>query len=94
MPLKRLSIEISDVEQIRMHNLIPWGTMSRIMRILLVQTLDLVEKHGDVVLGALLTGHLTSLDILRKEEQDGTIRPQAINQSVVRPRTDDLDSEY
>ncbi|OQB08733.1 MAG: hypothetical protein BWY21_01121 [Parcubacteria group bacterium ADurb.Bin216] len=34
---------------------------------LLLQTLDLVERHGDVVLGALLSGQLTALDLIKKE---------------------------
>lgn len=69
--MRRLSIEISDVEQIRLHNLIPWGITSKVMRILLLQTLDLVEHHGDVVLGALLSGKLTSLDLLREDISNG-----------------------
>ena len=64
---KRLSIIISAEDQCRMRNVIPWGLISRIMRILLLQTIDLVEKHGDVVLGALLSGELTALDLIKKE---------------------------
>ncbi len=68
MDKRRLSIEITNEEQIRMHNLIPWGLVSRIMRVLFVQTLDLIESHGEVVLGAILSGKLSALDLLRKEE--------------------------
>ena len=63
---KRLSIKISEAEQIRMRNLIPWGMISHILRILLMQVLDLVEQHGDVVLGALISGKLTVLDLLKR----------------------------
>lgn len=70
MPKPRLSIEITKPEQTRMHNLIPWGMMSRIMHKLFLQTLDLIEQHGDIVLGALLSGKLTALDLLRKEDKD------------------------
>jgi len=77
MEKRRLSIEIYEEEQERMHRLIPWGLMSRIMRILVVQVLDLVEHHGDVVLGALLTGKLSTLDLLRMGgEDDGLIGPR------------------
>jgi hypothetical protein len=69
----RLSIEISEEEQDRLHKLIPWGLMSRIMRILSSQVLDLVEQHGDIVLGALLTGKLTALDLIKKGGNDGLI---------------------
>ena len=68
MSKRRLSIEITDEEQIRMRNLIPWGLVSRIMRGLFIQILNLVETHGEIVLGALLTGKLSALDILREEE--------------------------
>jgi|GEM_PF-5604066 hypothetical protein len=67
---RRLSIIITDAEQCRMRNVIPWGFISRIMRILLLQTLDLVEKHGDIVLGALLSGKLTAFDLIKKEVSD------------------------
>jgi len=68
MDKRRLSIEITSEEQIRMHNLIPWGVVSRIMRVLFIQTLNLVESHGEIVLGAILSGKLSALDLLRKED--------------------------
>lgn len=36
------------------------------MRLLLIQVLDLLEDHGDVILGALLSGKITALDLLKK----------------------------
>lgn len=77
MEKRRLSIEITDEEQARLHKLIPWGLMSRIMRILCTQVLDLVQEHGDIILGALLTGKLTALDLIKKGGKDsGIIGPQ------------------
>jgi hypothetical protein len=67
MEKRRLSVEITYEDQTRMRNLIPWGLEGRIIRILLYQTLDLIEEHGDIVLGALLSGKLTVLDLLKKE---------------------------
>jgi len=67
---------ITEEDQIRMRNVIPWGLISRVMRLLLMQTLDLIEEHGDVVIGALVSGKLTALDLLRKEDNDGSQRPQ------------------
>jgi hypothetical protein len=76
MDKRRLSIEISPEEQDRFRRLIPWSLMGRIMRLLLKQTLDLVEVHGDIVLGALLSGQLTALDLLKKGGNDsGFIQP-------------------
>jgi hypothetical protein len=73
MDKRRLSIEISYEDQCRMRNLVPWGLMGRIVRILFIQVLDLLEEHGDIVLGALLSGQLTALDLLKKEGgTDGT----------------------
>jgi hypothetical protein len=72
MDKRRLSIEITNEEQIRMRNLIPWGLVSKVMRILFVQTLDLIEQHGEIVLGAIVTGKFTALDLLRKEESNDT----------------------
>jgi len=73
---RRLSVKISHEEQIRMHNLLPAGIISKVIRLLLLQTLDLVEKYGAVVLGAILSGKLSALDILREEERNGTQRPK------------------
>lgn len=70
---RRLSIEISLEEQKRFQRLIPWSLGGRIMRILIKQTLDMVEKHGDIVLGCLLTGQITALELLKKGGSDGLI---------------------
>lgn len=70
---RRLSIEISISEQERMQRLIPWSMMGRIMRLLLKQVLDLVETHGDIVLGCLLTGQISTLDLLKKGAKGGLI---------------------
>ena len=75
MRTKRLSVMITEEDQIRMRNVIPWGLVSRVMRLLLMQTLDLIEQHGDIVIGALVSGKLTALDLLRKEDNDGSQRP-------------------
>ena len=73
MEKRRLSIEISLEDQVRMKNLVPWGVMGRVMRLLLGQVLDMVEVHGDVVLGAFLTGNLNVFDALRKGGPNGSI---------------------
>jgi hypothetical protein len=73
---KRLPIVITEEDMRRVHQLIPWGLTSRIMRILLIQTLDLLEEHGDIVLGALLSGKITALDLLKKGGENGSIRSE------------------
>jgi hypothetical protein len=77
MSKKRLSIEITHEDQIRMQNLIPWGVIGKIMRLLLIQVLDLVQQHGEIVLGALITGKITAYDLLKKGDKDESIRPKS-----------------
>ena len=84
MEKRRLSIDITEEDQTRMRHLIPWGLMNRIMRILLLQTLDAVEHHGDIVLGALLSGQLSALDLLKKGGPSSELtEPKAINNTDV-----------
>jgi hypothetical protein len=45
------------------------------MRILFVQTLDLIEQHGEIVLGAIVSGKFSALDLLRKEDNT-IVRPK------------------
>lgn len=66
MDKRRLSIEISHEDQIRMQTLIPWGITGRLIRMLFLQVLDMIEAHGPVVLGAIMTGQVSALDILVK----------------------------
>jgi hypothetical protein len=63
---KRLSIPIDRALQIRVQNTLPWGTTSKIMHRLLISVLDLVDAHGEIVIGAIMTGKLQALDLLKK----------------------------
>lgn len=63
---RRVIVQVSELEYQRGQRLMPWGMTGRIMRLLYGQVLDLVENHGDVVLGALLVGRVTVLDLLKK----------------------------
>lgn len=77
--MARMSIEITDSEQDKLRRYIPWGVQSRIMRILAMQMVTLVERHGDIVLGALLSGKLTALDLLKQGGFDGIVGPEEGN---------------
>lgn len=75
----RLSVEISEETYIRMQNRIPWGLKSKVMAILLEDLLDLIEKHGDIVLAAVISRTISAQQIItgldrtiKKEEQSGT----------------------
>jgi len=74
MEKRRLSIDISEEDQMRMHNLIPWGVTGRLVRLLFLQVLDMVESHGVIVLGAIMSGELSALDILVKGGKNGLNR--------------------
>lgn len=66
MSKRRLSIEITREDQIRIQNLLPWGVIGRVIRLLLREVLDLVEEHGEIVIGALLTGKVSVYELLQK----------------------------
>jgi hypothetical protein len=84
MEKRRLSIDISEEDQIRMHNLIPWGITGRLVRMLFLQTLDLIESHGIIVLGAIMSGELSALDILVKGGKDGLSRLEDQHKQPIR----------
>uniref|UniRef100_A0A6M3JD02 Uncharacterized protein n=1 Tax=viral metagenome TaxID=1070528 RepID=A0A6M3JD02_9ZZZZ len=74
----RLSVEISEETYLRMQNRIPWGLKSKIMVILLEDLLDLIEKHGNIVLAAIIDRTISSQQVIkgldrtiRKEEESG-----------------------
>jgi len=75
----RLSVEVSEETYRRLTNHIPWGLKGKIMVILLEDLLDLVEKHGDIVLAALINRSLSARQVVKgldklikdKEESDG-----------------------
>ncbi len=78
----RLSVEISSETFLRMQNRIPWGLRSKVMAILLEDLLDLIEKHGDIVLAAIINRTITSQHIIaglnktiqKEGEKDGVLK--------------------
>jgi len=61
----RLSVEISEETYLRMQNRIPWGLKSKVMVILLEDLLDLVEKHGDIVLAAIINRTISAQQVVK-----------------------------
>jgi len=61
----RLSVEVSAETYQRLTNRIPWGLKGKIMVILLEDLLDLVEKHGDIVLAALINRSLSARQVVK-----------------------------
>ena len=68
--MPKITVAVTDEEQKRMQSLIPWGIQAAIIRLLINRVLDLIEAHGDVVLGALLSGKLTVLDLLKRGKSE------------------------
>ena len=68
--MPKITVAVTDEEQKRMQSLIPWGIQAAIIRLLINRVLDLIEEHGDVVLGALLSGKLTLLDLLKRGKSE------------------------
>jgi hypothetical protein len=73
----RMTVEISEELQRRMTNSIPWGMRSKIMAILLEDTLDLMDAHGGIILAAIINRGLGAKDIIKELREaggrDGTI---------------------
>uniref|UniRef100_A0A6M3LUU3 Uncharacterized protein n=1 Tax=viral metagenome TaxID=1070528 RepID=A0A6M3LUU3_9ZZZZ len=66
----RLSVDITEKEQDRMRELIPWGLQSAIVRTLMNSALDLIEEYGEVALAGLITGKVSALDIIRRIDKE------------------------
>jgi hypothetical protein len=71
----RISVEVSEEQQIRFANAIPWGLRSRVLAILVEDLLSLVEKEGNIVIAALVERAIGIEEVVklpRKEIESGT----------------------
>jgi hypothetical protein len=66
-----LTVDIGKDLKDRMDKLIPWGMKGRLVIIILTTILDIVEKHGDIAIGALLSGRVTVLEMLTALDKGG-----------------------
>jgi len=79
----RLCVDITPEEQKRMQELIPWGTQSAMVRTLVMGMLAMIEEYGEVAIALLLTGKISTFDVIRSLEaktersKHGTSRPEA-----------------
>ena len=75
--MRRLSIDLPEEEFEKLQELIPYGLRNRIMRVLVNSMLNVVDQYGDIVFGALLTGKISALDLIKKGgETSGLIGPK------------------
>lgn len=71
--IPRLSVEISEETYRRMQDRIPWGLRAKVMTILLEDLLDLIEKHGNLVIAAILNRQITAKEVMKE------LRGEALN---------------
>ena len=68
----RLSIDVSEELRNKIQTHIPWGTMRPLMTILLESVIAFIEKtgveHRSLIIGAIVSGKISILDILKKGE--------------------------
>jgi hypothetical protein len=59
----RLSIEITEEQAYALSKLIPWGAKNELFRTIIEDVITLLEKHGPIIIAAILTRRLTIRDL-------------------------------
>ena len=54
----RVNFEISDELAVKLKRM-PWGTRTTLIRILLEKIADAIEEHGEIMIGAIMSGEFT-----------------------------------
>ncbi len=68
----RISVAITQREQERLQKTIPWGLQSAIIRTLMNGALDIIDEYGELGIAALLSGKVSTIDILRNIDKKNT----------------------
>ena len=68
----RLSIELTEEQQVKLLKLIPWGVKNKLFSIIVDDVISLMEKHGQKFLAAVLTksielGDWSSVEVEKDE---------------------------
>jgi len=67
-------MDVTEEQLQRFNRLVPWGMRGKIVSALIDLVLDVVEEFGLAALGAILSGDVTILDLIRmkrKGSEDG-----------------------
>lgn len=73
----RLSIELTEEQHKKISALIGWGQQRAVFSVLVDELINLIEEHGQLAIGALLSKKVSFLDTLRSKEAKGaTPRPK------------------
>ena len=67
----RLSIELTDEQQVKLLRLIPWGVKNKLFSIIVDDVIRLMEEHGQKFLAAVLTKAIQLEDWSSVEVGDG-----------------------
>ena len=71
----RLSIELTPEQYKKLSNLIPWGQQRAIISTIVDELISIIEKHGQLAIGAILAKKVKFLDIvIALEEKDAARR--------------------
>lgn len=62
----RLIVEITQEQHDKLQRLIRWGSLRPAMSILVDTLIEVVEKHGEIALAAIISGDYNILDKLRR----------------------------
>lgn len=62
----RLSIDISEEQDAKLRELVPWGLKKQLFSKVIDELIELLEEHGEMAIGALLAGKIRFLDIMKK----------------------------
>ena len=66
----RLSIELTEEQQVKLLRLIPWGVKNKLFSIIVDDVIRLMEKHGQQFLAAVLTKNIQLEDWVSLEVKE------------------------
>lgn len=66
----RIIMEVTQEQMDRVSNLLPWGIRGKILMAVIDQVLDLVEHYGLAIVGAILAGDLSFIDVIRRNDEN------------------------
>jgi hypothetical protein len=67
----RLSADVTLAILKRWEDTVPWGMRSKIIRILVEDVLDMIEKEGEIVIAMIIARKLKGNDIIRMGDANG-----------------------
>ena len=66
----RLSIDLGDERFKKLQDLVPWGVKTQLFLVIIDDLIDVLEKHGPMAVGAILSKKVKLVDILKGEDDE------------------------